>query len=143
MTRTVINNGPEDTCFGCGHRNEHGLRLVFQIDDGGAVEAEYNAPAHQAGAPGIVHGGIQATLLDEVMGMATHARSTDEELDVVTAEFKLDYLAPVPSETMLRVRGRLVRNEGRNYFLEGEIVGPDDSVLTRGEARWVSIRRRS
>ena len=142
MARTIVNDGPEDLCFGCGHSNEHGLKLRFIVADYGEVEAEYDAPAHLRGAPGIVHGGIQATLLDEVLGSAIHAAIDEEDLDIVTAEFRLDYRRPAPCGVVLRIRGRLVRSEGRDYWAEGEILGPDDQILTRAEARWRRIRNR-
>jgi uncharacterized protein (TIGR00369 family) len=90
----------------------------------------------------VVHGGIQAALLDEVMGVAAHRSDPSRELDVVTADFRLRFQRPTPSGVPLRVRARIQRVEGRDYFLEGEIVGPDEEVLTRAEARWRRIERR-
>ena len=140
MEELVVNDGPDDRCFGCGHRNERGLKLRFRVRER-EVEAEYTADEALCGAPGVVHGGIQAALLDEVMGMAAHAGDRSGEVDVVTADFRLRFRRPTPSGVPLRVRARLVRVEGRDYFLEGEIVGPDDEVLTRAEARWRRIER--
>jgi len=48
-------------CFGCGSGNPAGLRLEFFETEEGA-EVEYAVPPHLEGAPGIVHGGIQATM---------------------------------------------------------------------------------
>ena len=74
--------------------------------------------------------------------MAARVGSGDEAFDCVTAEFRLDYRRPVPSETGVRVRARLLRSEGRSYFVAGEILGTrDDEILTRAEARWVRLRR--
>ena len=64
----------EGRCFGCGPANPSGLKLRFyETDDG--VESEYVVPSDLDGAPGIVHGGIQATLLDEVMCMTAYAKA--------------------------------------------------------------------
>jgi acyl-coenzyme A thioesterase PaaI-like protein len=140
MPRWVVNDGPEHHCFGCGHRNEHGLKLRFRVDDENGIEAEYVAPEHQAGAPGVVHGGIQAALLDEVMGVAIHEGSgVGDDLRVVTAEFNLRYRRPAPTQQPLRIRGRLERSEGRDYFARGEILSADGEVLTRADARWRRI----
>ena len=134
--REIVNDGPEERCFGCGQQNPAGLRLRFRVKQGHEVEAEYLAPEHFCGAPGVVHGGIQAALLDEVLGMACHAAAPDEDLDVATVDFRLRYRRPTPAGVRLAVRGRLLRVEGRDYFVEGEIVSPDGEVLTRAEARW-------
>ena len=85
---------------------------------------------------GVVHGGIQAALLDEVMGFAIRAARERTNSGSVTAEFSLRYRRAVPTETPLLIRGRVARIDEPNYFVEGEIVGPDGEVLTRGEARW-------
>lgn len=141
MEELIVNDGPDDRCFGCGQRNERGLKLRFRVREHEA-EVEYTADEAFCGAPGVVHGGIQAALLDEVMGMAAHAGDREGDLDVVTADFRLRFRRPTPSGVPLRVRARLLRIEGHDYFLEGEIVGPDEVVLTRAEARWRRIDER-
>ena len=63
---------PESGCFGCSPHNEHGMRLRFRRVGPGVVECHHLVAERHAGAPGVVHGGIQAVLLDEVMGVAIH-----------------------------------------------------------------------
>jgi acyl-coenzyme A thioesterase PaaI-like protein len=55
-------------CFGCGVENSYGLGLRFYEIGPAKLEAEYTVPDHFQGYPGIVHGGIVATMLDEVLG---------------------------------------------------------------------------
>lgn len=138
-TQEIVHDGPEDHCFGCGQHNPHGLRLRFRVGLAGEVESRYEAPAFQAGAPGVLHGGIQAALLDEVLGMAAHRGLERPDTWLVTADFQLHYRRPAPTGVPLRVRGRLERVEGRDHFVAGEILGPGDEVLTRAEARWRRI----
>lgn len=141
MPRTIRHDGPEDRCFGCGHSNPQGLRLVFQVQDDGEVLVDYEAPEHTAGMPGVVHGGVQAALLDEVIGMAIllHLEGPQQESGHVTADFQLRYRRPVPVAAPLRLHGRFLRREGRNAFGEGEIRSLEGELLTRGEARWVRL----
>jgi uncharacterized protein (TIGR00369 family) len=140
MAELIVHDGPDDHCFGCGHRNERGLKLAFRATENGA-EAEYVVPEWLAGAPGVAHGGVQAALLDEVLGMAAHLGSGQSDIDIVTVDFQLRYRRPAPTERRLRIQGRLLRVEGRDFFVEGEIVGPEGDVLTRAEARWRRIER--
>ena len=131
---------PENRCFGCSPRNERGLRMVFHELAPGEIECRYTAETHWCGAPNVVHGGVQAALLDEVLGVAAHSGAGgDEDRHIVTAEFRLRYRRPVPSGAPLFVRGRLVRTEGRDYFVEGEIADAEGRVLTAAEARWRRI----
>ena len=119
-------------CFGCGQANESGLRLRYRRTGEGSVEAEYTVPEHFRGAEGVVHGGIQATLLDEVMGLAVHSMLADVDHKIVTAELNVRYRKATPTEVPLVIRGSLVRVDGTNLFISGEIVdarrrGPDRS----------------
>jgi uncharacterized protein (TIGR00369 family) len=139
MDDVIVNDGPEDRCFGCGHQNEHGLKLRFRVAEDREVETEYTAPETFCGAPGVVHGGIQAALLDEVLGIAAHVGAPAEGLDIATVDFRLRFRRPTPANAPLTVRGRLMRVEGRDYFVEGEIVASDGEILTRAEARWRRI----
>src|SRR3984893_11449511 len=54
-------------CFACGHRNESGLQLTFRRE-GDRILAEYRPAERYQGFPGVLHGGILATMLDETMG---------------------------------------------------------------------------
>ena len=130
-----------DRCYGCGAGNASGLRMVFAHLPGGAAECLYTAEDHLAGAPGVIHGGAQATMLDEAMGHAIHFAEPDPELDIATVEFALRYRRPAPVAVPLTVRAKLLRAEGRDFFVSGEIVSPGGEILTTAEARWRRVRR--
>lgn len=59
--------GEEQRCFGCGPHNERGMRLRFRRE-GDEVVTELTATSGWDGPPGVLHGGLQATLADEVAG---------------------------------------------------------------------------
>jgi uncharacterized protein (TIGR00369 family) len=141
VVEEFVIDAPENVCFGCSPHNERGLRMRFRRLGPGLVESHYNVSDHLGGAPGVVHGGIQAVLLDEAMGVAIHQSDGAEGVDVVTAEFKLRYRRPVLTQTRLVVRGELLRSEGRDYWVEGAILDADGQRLTVAEARWRRIDR--
>jgi uncharacterized protein (TIGR00369 family) len=134
---------PYEDCYGCGQKNASGLRMTFVHLPDGSAECRYVTAKQFAGAPGVIHGGVQATLLDEVMGHAIHLAGVDPDLDIVTVDFSLRYLRPAPVEEPIVVRARMLRAEGRDFFVTGEIVSPGGELLTRAEARWRRIQRRS
>ena len=136
---------PDNMCFGCSPHNERGLQLTFTHVTPNGVAGRYTAPAHTCGAPGVVHGGVQAALLDEAIGFAVHAyHETSGELEgdeaawqrVVTVEFDLRYRKPVPVDREVELRAEVVRVRGRDYLAVAEIVGDDDDVLTSATAKW-------
>jgi acyl-coenzyme A thioesterase PaaI-like protein len=55
----------------------------------------------------------------------------------------LNYRRPAPVERPVVVRGRLVRSDDRDVYLEGEIIAEGGQTLTTAEARWRRIERRS
>src|SRR4051812_15254316 len=54
------------SCFVCGEANPSGLRLRFETD-GRVVTSRFTPRREHIGFKDVVHGGIIATLLDEVM----------------------------------------------------------------------------
>ncbi len=141
--RVLVNDEPENLCFDCSPHNPVGLQLVFRVHADRAVECRIPACDHWQGVPGVIHGGIQAALLDEAMGMAVHA-ARDTGMDrpfpnVATADLQLRYRRPAPTTQPLRVRARVERREGRSIFVRGEIVDARDELLTSATARWVEI----
>lgn len=136
---TYIIDDPDNVCFGCGPNNARGLKLVFRRAAEHVVEVDYNAPADLCGAPHVIHGGIQATLLDEAMGGAARTAFGDEDVSLVTAELNIRYRLPALAEKALLVRAEMLRSKGRNVWVSGEIRSPEGEVLTRAEARWCRI----
>ena len=59
-------------CFVCSPHNAVGLHLNFYLD-GEIIRASWNPEDHYQGYPNVLHGGIQATLLDEVASWAVYA----------------------------------------------------------------------
>lgn len=134
---------PGNRCFGCSPTNERGLRMAFvRGPEPGSVECRYEADPHLCGMEGVVHGGVQAALLDEAMGFAIHAGLGEEDGPIVTVDFKLRYRRPVPTAAPIRVRGRMLRREGAHVFVAGEIVDAEGRVCTEAEARWKRVTRR-
>ena len=136
---------PENMCFGCSQHNERGLQLTFTHVSHSGVSGRYTADDYMNGAPGVLHGGMQAALLDEAIGFAMHAHheSTGElEQDeagwrkVVTVEFDLRYRKPVPTGVEFGLRAEIVRQSGRDYLAVAEITGESDEVLTSATAKW-------
>ncbi len=131
---------PGGNCFGCSSSNPAGLHLRFFRDADGIVCETTIDPAHQ-GAPGIVHGGIQAVLLDEAC-CATVAFSTGDY--VVTGELNIRYHRPCPTGIPLAMRAHTVSDEGRYLVVRAELRGAGaEKPFTTSEGRFYRDRRRA
>jgi uncharacterized protein (TIGR00369 family) len=78
-------------CFACSPTRDHGLGLEFHDVGDGRVRATFACPASFEGYPGLLHGGIIATILDAAMTNCLFALGHQ----AVTAELSIKYRAPV------------------------------------------------
>jgi uncharacterized protein (TIGR00369 family) len=132
----LLKPNPENICFGCGGANARGMLLTFLQDEPAQrIRGNFRLGAEYQGGPGFIHGGIIATLLDEVMGKVCRFRG----VRAVTAELAIEYLKPVPVDADLVVEGYEVEIKGRSLFLAGDIRDLSGKVLARGKGRFVII----
>jgi len=78
------------------------------------------------GAPGRAHGGIVAAVFDDVTGYIIGRLQEP----AFTGELTVRYEAPVPIETPLEMRARLVDRERRKLFITAECRDDGDVVAT-------------
>ncbi|MFD8295703.1 PaaI family thioesterase [Streptomyces bauhiniae] len=125
-------------CFGCGPGQPHGLHLEARAGDGVSLTAEFTVqPAHQ-GAPGLAHGGVLATALDETLGSLNWLLRTI----AVTGRLETDFVAPVPVGTVLHLEAEVTAVAGRKIYSRatGRIGGPEGPVAVRAEALFVEVK---
>ncbi len=138
----AIDRSGVDRCFGCGHGNPNGLRLRFERYADGTVEIRHRTHPDHCGLDTVVHGGIQATVLDEVMGVAAQLALPADASDLacVTAEMHLRYRRPVPLADELVARARVERVTEPDFYVVGAIVSADGTHLTEASSRWRQLR---
>lgn len=61
---------PEHLCFACSPRNDEGLKLAFHEAAGFDLACAWRPDPRLTNYPGMVHGGLAATVLDELLGQA-------------------------------------------------------------------------
>jgi uncharacterized protein (TIGR00369 family) len=133
-------------CFACGTLNESGMRLDLHVERGRAwTELVYQERFQ--GWDGIAHGGILATVLDEVMAWAL----VGEDSWGLTARLAVDFKRPVSVGQALRAEGWITRSRRRIVDTAGHIVDARSGrLLARAtgvyvaadEARKAELRRR-
>jgi uncharacterized protein (TIGR00369 family) len=117
-------------CFGCGLRNDAGLRLVFRLE-GNEVVTEFTADERFQGFPGVVHGGVLATLLDETLSRT----ATVEGRWMMTGRLEVRYRQAAPLGRPLRVTARTLSSRSRMVQAEGEIRLADEPGTIIAEAK--------
>ena len=129
---------PFRRCFGCGPEHPDGLYVRgFRTEEG--ILSPVMIASRYEGPRGAAHGGIVAAYLDEILGLAA-VRATGRI--AVTGELTVRYLAPVPLETPLLGRGRLVTDHGRYIDLEGTLEElATGTLVSRARGRFFPIER--
>ncbi len=111
-----------EQCFVCGRESKYGLHLSIQ-DGGGWSYCEWTVQPDYVGYKNVLHGGIIASILDDMMAHALYYK----DIDVVTAHLTLDYMEPI------YVGDRIVCEAKVLAFGEGRSIHTRATVKKKGK----------
>ncbi len=123
-------------CFLCGDKNPNGFRMTFHQENGDTV-SEAIIPTQYQGFDGIVHGGIVATFLDEIMAHAVRKTGQRAMTGTLTVRFR----KPCHTDERIQIRGRIVETNGRIIKTQGEMI-QNEIVVAEGEGIFVITREK-
>jgi len=123
------------SCFVCGTDNPGGLNLAPE-GDGRRVTLRFVPQRAHLGFSRAVHGGITASLLDEVVGVAC-GRRTDGKC--ATVELTITYRRPLLEGVEVRAEGWYVRRQGKLVLGAGRILDPQGRVLATARGRFLPL----
>ncbi len=118
------------TCFACGKNNPDGLKLPLEVDARGA-RFTWVIPGKYQGWSGIAHGGIIATLLDELMAWAVRPRG----YRTVTAELSVRFRRPVPVDKAISGFGWITEEQGRLVLAKSQLTDTNGQVLAEATGK--------
>ena len=124
------------SCFVCGETNPRGLKLRFHTD-GRVVTARFKPCPEHIGFKGVVHGGITATVLDEMMAWAC---GVGAQTFAYCAELTVRYLQPIAPSQELVARGELVENRRRLLICKAEVLDAAGTVLAEATGKYIPLR---
>lgn len=102
-------------CVGCGVDHPAGLHMRIIAGDGMTMSSTLDVGDYHQGAPGLAHGGVIATAMDEAMGVLNRLLMTP----AVTVHLEVDYIRPVPVGTTLHIRTEIAGQVGRKLYTAG------------------------
>ena len=98
-------------CFGCSPFNENGLRMEFW-ENGDELFARWSPRKALEGWSDVLHGGIQAALMDELAGWVVLIK---RKTSGVTSALNIKYLKPVNiSKGEITVTGKVIATDRKN-----------------------------
>ncbi len=126
-----------EQCFGCGGGQSHGLHLQARAGEGVTITAEFTVQSAHQGAPGLAHGGVLTSALDETLGSLNWLLRKI----AVTGRLETDFVRPVPVGTTLYLEAEVTAVAGRKIYstATGRIGGPEGAVAVRAEALFIEV----
>jgi len=122
MSKVVRKHENSRFCFICGLENEKGLKADFFETDDGALSVIFTPTWEYQSYPGVLHGGVSASILDELIGRAVNVKNPD--MFAMTTSLKIKYRRPVPYNVKLTAVAKITKDSGSRY--EGEGILYDD-----------------
>jgi acyl-coenzyme A thioesterase PaaI-like protein len=131
IPKVVLNTDlNEGFCFGCGQNNPIGMKLKF-IKDGGTIRAEFKPDKMHQGWPGLLHGGIIMTLLDEAMSNIAYATGNT----TLTASMEMRWRQPVKVAVPLVVTAWITRQRKKIIETAAKVTLKDGAVIAESTAK--------
>lgn len=124
-------------CFICGMDNPQGLRAQFYNMEDGSVVTPFRFREEHQSFPGRVHGGLAATMIDELGLRALWVES--EELMGVTMSLETKYRRAVPYGELLYGRGIVVRKTSKFATIHAELLNGQGEVLAEGTSKYILL----
>jgi len=120
-------------CFACGPHNPHGLHLSDFRFEADQYICHFTPQRHHQGWVGLVHGGIVATLLDEIMSRMLW----EQGINAMTGELTIRYRQPAATGQSLTVSGWVKRKHGKLIATEARVELADGSVVAEAQGKLV------
>jgi uncharacterized protein (TIGR00369 family) len=118
-------------CFGCCPDNPVGLKMKF-TEDGEFVTCEWNPSSHLQGYVNVLHGGIQATLMDEIASWTIYIKAKTGGL---TSSLRVEYIKPVfINRGSIFLKGKLIKTDGRIATVNVELFNHENILCSRSVA---------
>ncbi len=124
------------SCFVCGEANAAGLKLRFETD-GRVVQTRFRPGPVHVGFRETVHGGLIATLLDEIMVWACAVQT---RRFAVCAELTVRYVKPVRPGAEYIATGELAANRKNRIFeATASLKAASGQVLAEASGKYLPI----
>jgi acyl-coenzyme A thioesterase PaaI-like protein len=125
---------PNGICFGCGVKNEKGLRIRSFVE-GDEVVCEWHAENHHQAFPGMLNGGIIGALLDchsnwtAAYYLMKQSGKTEPDC-TVTADFHVKLKRPTPFDATIYLKARVVESTEDKAIVEAQLIANEKICAT-------------
>ncbi len=127
---------PKYNCYVCSpfHKNGFNLKFYYDEESNNVFSPLKNVQDNKSGFPGVLHGGFQAMLIDEIMFWAVYYNA---KKITVTGNMKIQYLKPLHTECDYFIKGKLIKQQGIMYKAEGWIEDEKGNFFVKGAGTYI------
>jgi acyl-coenzyme A thioesterase PaaI-like protein len=127
MYTELNDNTDYQRCYACGQKNPFGLQMTFRME-GETIVSDFQPREEHQGFPGVIHGGIIATLFDEALNRCSMLAQVPAWS--MTGRLEVRYRQYVPYGPLLRLRVGLTNERKRMIQASGKLtLAEDENVL--------------
>lgn len=129
---------PGYNCFGCSPANSSGLKMKF-YEEGDEILSSWAPDLHFQGFHDILHGGIQATMMDEIASWVVFVK-----LDTagVTYQLKTRFRKPVRlSKGTVTLRAKIAQVQRKIASIEVSLLDGQGAICSEGMVDYFLLSR--
>jgi uncharacterized protein (TIGR00369 family) len=123
-------------CFVCGKQNGAGLHLEFELIGDDRIRTEFTPPKRFQGWKDVLHGGIIATILDEVMVNGAYLR----QIMAVTTKLQITLRRPAAIGERLIFYGQILKQGARTVNMKAWAEQEDGTIVAEATGLLMKIR---
>lgn len=133
-------------CYGCGRLNDKGLQIK-SVWEGDETVCIYNPDEKYMAIPGMVYGGLIASLIDchstgsaAAFAARAEGRNIDSEpaIRFLTAALHVDFINPTPMGVGLELRSKAIEIKPKKVVIS-TVVSANGTICAKGEVVAVKV----
>jgi uncharacterized protein (TIGR00369 family) len=127
----------ENYCFVCSKSNPKGIHLDIECEGPDEAIARFVLDREYEGYPGIIHGGVIAAIIDDVMGNIEFRKG----YIAYTVELNIKYIKKCLVKEPLIARGMVKNFSHRIIETQGEVFDSSGDIRVMASAKYFVIGR--
>jgi uncharacterized protein (TIGR00369 family) len=137
MRNLIKKQNNSKNCFICGLSNEKGLKAEFYETDQDELVCIFTPDFYHQSYPMMLHGGISASVLDELLGRAINI--TEPKRFAVTVNLELKYKKPVPYGKKITAIAKITKNTRLLFEAQGEIYDDSGQICVTAKGKYMKL----
>ena len=124
-------------CFVCGIKNKNGLQLSFSFnEETNQVISKVTFDKEYQGWSGVVHGGLVATVLDEIMVKTAEFK----DLKCVTVEISVKYKKPALVGVKYNLNSEILSINKKLVYVRSEMISGMGEIIASAEGKLFIVK---